>query len=60
MCLVTIDIAVIPHNNVTYGPILASVFTRAEALYGIDEEHGTTNSSLECPSYDVHLSKSFY
>ena len=50
MCLVTIDIAVIPHNNVTYDPIFASVFTRAEALDGIDEEHGTTNSSLECAS----------
>ena len=60
MCLVIIDIAVIPQNNVTYASTLGYVFTRVEALGGTDEEHGTTNRSLECASYDVHLSKSFY
>ena len=56
---VTIDIGAIPQNTVTYAPIPASVFTRAEAMDGTDEEHCTTIISLECASYDVHLSKSF-
>ena len=32
--LVTIDIAVIPQNTVTYAPIPSSLFTRAESLNG--------------------------
>ena len=53
--LVTIDIAVIPQNTVTYAPIPASLFTRAESLNGTYEDHCTTIRSLGCASYDVHL-----